>query len=54
MSVLTAEEKAREAKREYQREYTRTHKEKVKKWQEEYWARRYDKTHGEAGGDDDR
>ena len=54
MSTLTADEKARQARREYQREYKRKHREQVKRWQRDYWAKRYDRTHGEAGESDDR
>lgn len=51
---LTPEEKARIARREYMREYQRKRKEQRKAEMLRYWVRRYDKTHNEAGDQNDR
>jgi len=49
---LSRAEKAKIAKREYMREYRRKHRERQKEWDEEYWAKRYERDHKEGDQND--
>lgn len=51
---LTLEQKARLAHNEYNRKWRKEHKDKLREYELKHWAKQYDKTHNEAGDQNDR